>query len=89
MCRADQVNQARQRVEAYDLDDDVVRFSPGGQPERAVAGHGVDGVVDEVGTHLVQLAWDELIGRGVYYGANGCDASQYQGDDVYIAGAAN
>jgi hypothetical protein len=44
--------------------------------------------VDEVGPHLVQLAWDELTGRGVYYGANASDASQCQGDDVYIAGAA-
>jgi len=31
----------------------------------------------------------ELTGRGVYYGANASDASQVQGDDVYIAGAAN
>lgn len=32
---------------------------------------------------------DELTGRGVYYGANASDASQCQGDDVYIVGAAN
>ncbi|MDQ4037043.1 MAG: FAD-dependent oxidoreductase [Actinomycetota bacterium] len=32
---------------------------------------------------------DELNGRGVYYGANASDASQCQGDDVYIVGAAN
>ena len=32
---------------------------------------------------------DELTGRGVYYGANASDARQVQGDDVYIAGAAN
>jgi thioredoxin reductase (NADPH) len=32
---------------------------------------------------------DEFTGRGVYYGANASDASQVQGDDVYIAGAAN
>jgi thioredoxin reductase (NADPH) len=31
----------------------------------------------------------ELTGRGVYYGANASDASQTQGDNVYIAGAAN
>ena len=31
----------------------------------------------------------ELTGRGVYYGANASEASQTQGDDVYIAGAAN
>ena len=32
---------------------------------------------------------DELTGRGVYYGANASDASQCQGDDVYVVGAAN
>jgi thioredoxin reductase (NADPH) len=31
----------------------------------------------------------EFTGRGVYYGVNASDASQCQGDDVYIAGAAN
>ncbi|MDQ6744244.1 MAG: FAD-dependent oxidoreductase [Candidatus Dormibacteraeota bacterium] len=32
---------------------------------------------------------DELIGRGVYYGVSAGEASQCQGDDVYIIGAAN
>ena len=32
---------------------------------------------------------DELTGRGVYYGANASEASQCEGDDVYIVGAAN
>jgi len=32
---------------------------------------------------------DELSGRGVYYGATASEASQCQGDDVYIVGAAN
>jgi thioredoxin reductase (NADPH) len=32
---------------------------------------------------------DEVIGRGVYYGVNASEASQCQGDDVYIIGAAN
>ena len=32
---------------------------------------------------------DELTGRGVYYGATASDASQCEGDDVYIVGAAN
>ena len=32
---------------------------------------------------------DELTGRGVYYGANASEASQCQGDDVYVVGAAN
>ena len=31
----------------------------------------------------------ELTGRGVYYGATAGDASQCQGDDVYVVGAAN
>ena len=31
----------------------------------------------------------ELTGRGVYYGVNASEASQTQGDEVYIAGAAN
>ena len=32
---------------------------------------------------------DQLTGRGVYYGANAGEASQTQGDDVYVVGAAN
>jgi thioredoxin reductase (NADPH) len=32
---------------------------------------------------------DELTGRGVYYGMNASEASQVQGEVVYIAGAAN
>jgi len=32
---------------------------------------------------------DELTGRGVYYGATASDASQCQGDDIYVVGAAN
>jgi thioredoxin reductase (NADPH) len=32
---------------------------------------------------------DELTGRGVYYGVNAGEASQCQGDEVYIVGAAN
>jgi len=31
----------------------------------------------------------ELNGRGVYYGANASEASQCQGDEVYVVGAAN
>jgi thioredoxin reductase (NADPH) len=31
----------------------------------------------------------ELTGRGVYYGVNAGEASQCQGDEVYVAGAAN
>jgi thioredoxin reductase (NADPH) len=32
---------------------------------------------------------EELTGRGVYYGVNAGEASQCQGDDVYVVGAAN
>ncbi len=32
---------------------------------------------------------EEMTGRGVYYGANAGDASQCEGDDVYLVGAAN
>jgi thioredoxin reductase (NADPH) len=32
---------------------------------------------------------DALTGRGVYYGATASEASQCQGDDVYVVGAAN
>lgn len=32
---------------------------------------------------------DELTGRGVYYGTNASEASQCEGDDVYVVGAAN
>jgi thioredoxin reductase (NADPH) len=32
---------------------------------------------------------DELTGRGVYYGATASEASQCQGDDVYVVGGAN
>ncbi|MEO6712262.1 MAG: FAD-dependent oxidoreductase [Mycobacteriales bacterium] len=32
---------------------------------------------------------DELTGRGAYYGASASEASQCEGDDVYVVGAAN
>jgi len=32
---------------------------------------------------------DDFTGRGIYYGANASDATQCQGDDVHIVGAAN
>jgi thioredoxin reductase (NADPH) len=32
---------------------------------------------------------EELTGRGVYYGVNAGEASQVQGDEVYVVGAAN
>jgi thioredoxin reductase (NADPH) len=38
---------------------------------------------------LAAAGLDGLNGRGVYYGADASEASQCQGDDVYIVGAAN
>jgi len=38
---------------------------------------------------LAATGLDELTGRGVYYGADASEASQCEGDDVYIVGAAN
>jgi thioredoxin reductase (NADPH) len=39
--------------------------------------------------HLESPGLHELAGRGVYYGLNASEASQVQGDDVYIVGGAN
>jgi thioredoxin reductase (NADPH) len=38
---------------------------------------------------LAAAGLGELTGRGVYYGVNASEASQCQGDDVYVVGAAN
>jgi thioredoxin reductase (NADPH) len=38
---------------------------------------------------LAAAGLQELTGRGVYYGANASEASQVQGDEVYVVGAAN
>jgi thioredoxin reductase (NADPH) len=38
---------------------------------------------------LAAAGLEELTGRGVYYGVNASEASQCQGDEVYIVGAAN
>jgi thioredoxin reductase (NADPH) len=38
---------------------------------------------------LEAIGMDDLVGRGVYYGASASEASQCQDDDVYIVGAAN
>ena len=39
--------------------------------------------------HLEAPGLSELAGRGVYYGLNASEASQSQGDDVYVVGGAN
>lgn len=38
---------------------------------------------------LAAAGLEELTGRGVYYGTTASEASQCQGDDVYVVGAAN
>jgi thioredoxin reductase (NADPH) len=38
---------------------------------------------------LAAVGLDELNGRGVYYGSDASEASQCEGEDVYIVGAAN
>ena len=38
---------------------------------------------------LETVGLDELTGRGIYYGVNASEASQCQGDEVYVVGAAN
>ncbi len=38
---------------------------------------------------LAATGVDEFTGRGVYYGATASEASQCEGDDVYVVGAAN
>jgi thioredoxin reductase (NADPH) len=75
---------------------DVVGFEARG-PVRAVLLDGsgeieARALVAATGVAYRRLAapgLEELSGRGVYYGANAGEASQCQGDEVYIVGAAN
>ncbi|MGI8458988.1 MAG: FAD-dependent oxidoreductase [Propionibacteriaceae bacterium] len=75
---------------------DVVGIEARG-PVRAVVVDGSDdiearAVVAATGVSYRRLpatGLDALIGRGVYYGANASEASQCQGDEVYVVGAAN
>jgi thioredoxin reductase (NADPH) len=75
---------------------DVVGFESRG-PVRAVKFEGggeleARSIVVATGVSYRRLdatGLDELTGRGVYYGANAADASQCEGDEVYIVGAAN
>jgi thioredoxin reductase (NADPH) len=75
---------------------DVVGIEARG-PVRAVLVEGADriearAVVAATGVSYRRLpaaGIDALTGRGVYYGANASEASQCQGDEVYIVGAAN
>ena len=75
---------------------EVVGFETRG-PVRAVLldGSGVieaRGVILATGVSYRRLpadGLDDLVGRGVYYGADAAEASQCAGDDVYLVGAAN
>jgi thioredoxin reductase (NADPH) len=75
---------------------DVVGFEPRG-PVRAVRFDGAGDIearalVVATGVSYRRLegpGLDELTGRGVYYGADASEASQCQGDEVYVVGAAN
>jgi thioredoxin reductase (NADPH) len=75
---------------------DVVGIESRG-PVRAVLIEGSDdiearAVVAATGVSYRRLpatGLDALTGRGVYYGANASEASQCQGDEVYVVGAAN
>jgi thioredoxin reductase (NADPH) len=78
------------------LAQDVVAFETRG-PVRAVSFDGsgeieARALIAATGVSYRRLeapGLDELTGRGVYYGANASEASQCQGEDVYIVGAAN
>jgi thioredoxin reductase (NADPH) len=75
---------------------DVVGFEVRG-PVRAVLLDGsgeieARAIVVATGVSYRRLAaagLEELTGRGIYYGVNASDASQCQGDEVYVVGAAN
>src|SRR5215203_3851819 len=75
---------------------DVVGFESRG-PVRAVRFDGsgeieARALVVATGVSYRRLAaagLEELSGRGVYYGVNAGEASQCQGDEVYVVGAAN
>src|SRR2546423_6940116 len=54
--RAGRYLQRHPRAGVTDLDDDIVPLGPRRQPQRACSVHRVDGVVDEVGPHLVEFA---------------------------------
>jgi thioredoxin reductase (NADPH) len=75
---------------------DVVGIETRG-PVRAVLVEGSDAIearalVAATGVSYRRLpaaGVDALTGRGVYYGANASEASQCEGDEVYVVGAAN
>jgi thioredoxin reductase (NADPH) len=77
------------------LANDVVGFESRG-PVRAVLFASTDiearALIIATGVSYRRLeaeGVEPLTGRGVYYGANASEASQCEGDDVYVVGAAN
>jgi thioredoxin reductase (NADPH) len=87
--------QARRFGAELVLARDVVALEARG-PVRAVRFDGGDiearAVIIATGVSYRTLEAEglpELIGRGVYYGANASEAAQCEGDEVYIVGAAN
>ncbi|GAA2167262.1 response regulator [Humibacillus xanthopallidus] len=87
--------QARRFGAELVLARDVVALEARG-PVRAVRFDGGDiearAVIIATGVSYRTLEAEglpELIGRGVYYGANASEAAQCQGDEVYVVGAAN
>jgi thioredoxin reductase (NADPH) len=63
----------------------AVRFQDGGEVEARA-------VVVASGVSYRRLegpGFDELAGQGVYYGSSASEASQCEGDDVYVVGGAN
>jgi len=75
---------------------DVVRFETRGPVRAVILGGG-----DEIEARALIVATgvsyrrldapgvDDLVGRGVYYGASAAEARQVEGQDVYVIGAAN
>jgi len=90
------VAQARRFGAEMVLARDVVGFETRG-PVRAVCfGDGLEvearAVLVATGVSYRMLdapGLSDLTGRGVYYGATASEASQCEGDDVYVVGAAN
>ena len=87
--------QARRFGAELVLARDVVALETRG-PVRAVRFDGGDiearAVIVATGVSYRTLEAEgltELIGRGVYYGANASEAAQCAGDEVYVVGAAN
>ncbi|MBM7781216.1 FAD-dependent oxidoreductase [Arthrobacter tumbae] len=77
------------------LANDVVGFESRGQVRAVLFGSGeleARALIIATGVsyrRLEAVGIDTFSGRGIYYGANASEASQCEGEDVYIVGAAN